>query len=89
MVSGVVTAVGGGIGSSVTLLDGRAPSEGGAMTLATGRTLTTVGFIGLGVGALAAAVGAVLWATSAPAPLSAISVVPLAGGGVVQFGGSF
>lgn len=48
----------------------------------------TGGFIALGAGVGVAAIGAVLLAT-APAPLKQVSVVPTAGGAVVQFGGSF
>ena len=57
--------------------------------MVTARTLTTVGFVGVGVGALTAVVGAIVWGTAAPAPVTNVSLVPLSGGGVVQFGGQF
>lgn len=58
-----------------------------AANLATGRTLTTVGFVGLGLGAAAAAAGAVLWATSSSGPQ--VTFVPTAQGGALVVGGSF
>lgn len=89
VVGGVLAGVGAGIGYSAKLNGDRASSPDTARSLATAQALTTVGFVGLGVGAVAAVAGAVLWGTSAPPPVSTISVIPMAGGGVVQFGGRF
>jgi hypothetical protein len=93
VVGGIFAGVGGGIGGgAVTQSIGMmrvASSVGDAEKLATGRALTTVGFVGLGVGAATAAVGAVLLGTAPAAPVQSVSVVPMTGGGVVQFGGTF
>ena len=85
-----VAAIGAGIGASAPKSpDGTlAQTPEAAQTLATGQTLTGVGFGVLGAGALTAAIGAVLWGTAAPPPAQ-VTVVPTAGGGVVQFGGTF
>ncbi len=84
----VVAGVGGAIGYGKNLNDRNVP-PGEIDSVITARTLTTVGFIGVGAGALTAVVGAILWGTAAPAPVSNIAVVPLSGGAVVQFGGQF
>jgi hypothetical protein len=92
-VSGIVAGVGGGIGgSAATTPIGSelvAADEMAERNLVTGRTLATVGFVGLGVGAATAAVGAILWGTAAKPPVSSVSVVPNANGAVVQLGGTF
>lgn len=85
---GVLAGVGGVIGYGKNLSGKDVPSEQ-IDSVITARTLTTVGFVGAGVGALTAVIGAILWGTAAPAPFSNVSVVPLSGGGVVQFGGQF
>ncbi|MGV3620191.1 MAG: hypothetical protein ACO1OB_05220 [Archangium sp.] len=88
VVGGVLAGVGAGIGGGVErTADGEIVSgqEGNASL---GRTLCTVGFIGAGVGAVTAIVGAIVWGTAAPAPVQA-SVSPVAGGAVVQLGGTF
>lgn len=92
-VAGLATLVAGaGIGGSAgktTLENGDvyAADPQAAGNLATGRTLTTVGFVGLGLGAAAAAVGAVLWATTPGAPQ--VTFMPTAQGGALVVGGSF
>lgn len=88
LVGGVLAGVGGGIGHSQGVA-GKDVPEAQLGTILGARTLTTVGFVGLGLGAVTAAVGAVLWGTAAPAPVTQLSVVPAVGGGVVQFGGRF
>lgn len=55
----------------------------------TGRDLMTVGFVGVGVGAAATALGLIVLASAPAAPVTSVSVVPTAGGGVVQIGGQF
>ena len=88
VVGGVLAGVGAGIGGGVDrTMDGEivAGQEGNAFL---GRTLCTVGFIGAGVGAVTAIVGAVVWGTAAPPPVQT-SVAPVAGGAVVQIGGTF
>jgi hypothetical protein len=92
-VAGLATLVAGaGIGGSAgktTLENGDvyAADPQAAANLATGRTLTAVGFVGLGLGAAAAAVGAVLWATTPGAPQ--VTFMPTAQGGALVVGGSF
>jgi|GEM_PF-1165994 hypothetical protein len=85
VVAGVGAAVGYGAPRSADNSVARDPAA--EASLGTARTLTTVGFIGLGVGALTGIVGAVLWGTAAPAPQ--VAVTPVAGGAVVQLGGTF
>lgn len=86
---GVLAGIGGGIGYTVGLNAGNVPDEQKLKSIVMARTLTTVGFVALGVGGAAAAIGAVIWGTAAKAPATQISVVPMSGGGVVQFGGQF
>jgi len=85
VVAGVGAAVGYGAPRSSDGSVARDPAA--EASLGTARTLTTVGFIGVGVGALTGLVGAVLWGTAAPAPQ--VSVTPVTGGAVVQLGGTF
>lgn len=90
-VGGIMAAVGGGVGGSIargSRMDWAA-DEAAVKQLQTGQTLATIGFVGLGVGAVTAAVGAVLWGTAAPAPVAQVSVVPVSNGAVVQLGGRF
>lgn len=89
VLGGVLAGVGAGMGYSVQLSGDKARTPEDARTLSMGQTLTTVGFVGLGLGAATTAVGAILWGTAAPAPVSSVSVMPTAGGGMVQFGGRF
>jgi hypothetical protein len=49
----------------------------------------TIGVTSLAVGAGTAALGAILFATAAPEPMKQLGVVPIEGGAVVQFGGTF
>ncbi len=81
-------AVGGGAGKLRVGNEGLYATDAeAAANLATGRTLTTVGFVGLGLGAAAAAVGAVLWASTPSSPK--VTFVPMAQGGAFVVGGSF
>lgn len=92
LVGAVLAASGAGLGfGSRTQVDGKwvAKSPTAASDVLTAQSLTTVGFVGLGVGAATAAVGAVLLGTAPSAPVQSVSVVPMTGGGVVQFGGTF
>lgn len=62
-VGGIIWGVGGGVAGGLKPNQGSvAPDQVG--TFQTARTLSTVGIVGLGVGAAAAAVGAVLWTTA-------------------------
>lgn len=88
VVGGVLAGIGGGIGYGQDLNAKNVPLEK-LDTVVTARALTTVGFVALGVGGVAAVVGAVLWGTAAAPPAPQISVVPMSGGGVVQLGGRF
>lgn len=88
LVGALVAGAGAGIGYRQDLKQMNVPA-GQVETLATAKTLTAVGFVGIGVGALAAGVGAILWGTAAPAPLTQVSVLPMTGGGVVLLGGEF
>lgn len=83
-----LAVAGAGMGYGLGLSDANVPPAS-LETIRTARTLTTVGFVGLGVGALTAGIGAVLWGTAAPPPVTQVTVVPTAGGGVVQLGGTF
>lgn len=84
----LVAGAGAGIGYRQDLKQMNVPAEQ-VETLATAKTLTAVGFVAVGAGALAAGVGAILWGTAAPAPLTQVSVLPVVGGGVVLLGGEF
>ena len=88
VVGAVLASVGAGIGYGKDLNMKNVPSSERDAVVAA-QTLTAVGFVGLGLGGVTAAIGGVLWGTAAPAPISNVSVVPMAGGGVVQFGGRF
>lgn len=90
-VGGIVAAIGGGVGGSITrgTQQDWAADAAAVQQLKTGQALATAGFVGLGLGAVTAAVGAVLWGTAAPAPSTQVSVVPVANGAVVQLGGTF
>jgi hypothetical protein len=88
VVGGVLAGAGAGIGYGKGLDKKNVPGDQ-LGTVVAARTLTTVGFVGMGIGAVTAAVGAILWGTAAPEPVTQISVVPAVGGGVVQFGGRF
>lgn len=78
---------GAAFGFSAPLKGGSASTNEAAQQLATGKLLTTVGFVGAGVGALTALFGATLRGTANEAPV--IGVSPVVGGGVVQVGGEF
>lgn len=89
VVGGVLAGVGAGLGYTAARDGDHFGSTAAAQQAATGRTLATVGFIGLGAGAVTAAVGAILRVTARSPPTTQLSVVPVAGGGVFQVGGRF
>jgi hypothetical protein len=89
LVGGVVSGVGCAVGCAVKPDANGYLSSAEAQSAATGRTLMTAGFVGVGVGVGVAAVGAVLMAVAGPVPGSSVSMVPVSGGAVVQFGGRF
>jgi hypothetical protein len=62
-VGGIIWGVSGGVAGGLKPNQGSVPSDQ-VGTFQTARTLSTVGIVGLGVGAAAAAVGAVLWTTA-------------------------
>lgn len=85
---GVLAGVGAGVGFGQEV-NQRNVTPAQLEDLVTARTLTTIGFIGIGAGALTAAIGAILWGT-APAAPAQVSVLPVhGGGGVVVVGGHF
>jgi len=88
LAGGVIAGVGGGMAGGIER-DGMVTNAAGAVTAASARTLTGVGFVTLGVGAAVGVVGGVLLGLAPSAPVSSVSVVPVNGGGVVQFGGQF
>jgi hypothetical protein len=88
LAGGVIAGVGGGMAGGIER-DGNVTTSAGAKTAAEARTLTGVGFAVLGVGAAAGVLGGLLFAMAPSAPVSSVSVVPVNGGGVVQFGGQF
>ena len=89
VLGGILATVGCGVGCAVTPTSQGSVPAGQLEALRTGQTLTTVGLVSLGVGGVAAGIGALLWATAAPAPVASVTVLPVAGGGVVQLGGRF
>ncbi|MDP1824698.1 MAG: hypothetical protein Q8L48_15695 [Archangium sp.] len=89
VLGGVLAAVGCGFGCGVTPTMGGSLPEPQLEAARTGRALTGVGLAGLGIGAVAAGIGAVLWGTAAAAPVNTVTILPISGGGVVQFGGRF
>jgi hypothetical protein len=93
VIGGIVAAVGAGVApaSATTPLNGKvyANTPGDAQQLRTASSLATSGLIAVGVGALTAGVGAVLWGTAAPPPKTTMTVVPMVNGAVVQLGGTF
>ncbi len=88
LAGGVIAGVGGGQAAGIPR-DGMVTTAAGAATAASARTLTGVGFVTLGVGAAVGVVGGVLLGLAPSAPVSSVSLVPVNGGGVVQFGGQF
>ncbi|MBL8914636.1 MAG: hypothetical protein JNM17_28285 [Archangium sp.] len=85
-----LSAAGCGFGCSVTPGNpGMSIPEGQLGNATTGRSLMTVGFVGVGAGAAVAVVGAIVLATAPAAPVRSVSVVPVAGGAVLQMGGEF
>ena len=89
VVGAILAGTGGALGYGASRNGDLVPSGEVAREAATAQSLATAGFVGLGVGAVTAAVGAVVWGTAAPAPVAQVTVVPTVGGGVVQFGGRF
>ena len=83
----VLLGVGQGIGGSLGVVSGNVP-EAKVSDFQAARTLTGAGLVTLGVGAVAAAAGAVLWAI-APAPPVKVSAVPMQGGVMLGFQGEF
>jgi hypothetical protein len=88
LAGGIIAGVGGGQAAGIPR-DGMVTTAAGAATAASARTLTGVGFVTLGVGAAVGVVGGVLLGLAPSAPVSSVSLVPVNGGGVVQFGGQF
>lgn len=87
---GIVAAIGGAVGGSVQPQQGTGfVRQADLNSVVTGRALTTAGFIGVGVGAATAIVGAIVWGTAPAKPRTEISVTPVAGGAMVQVGGNF
>lgn len=89
VVGAALAGIGGGVGYSAKHSGDHAGSTAAAQQVETAQALTTVGFVALGAGVVTVAVGAILWGTARPPPVAQVSVVPVAGGGVVQFGGRF
>lgn len=83
---GVIAAIGAGIGGGVQLQGTQVPI-GQLDTILAARTLTTVGFIGMGLGVVSAAIGGVLWGTSKPRV--AVNFGVDGRGAWVQLGGRF
>jgi hypothetical protein len=88
-VGGVLMGAGCGLGCGVTPDDKGNISNDELNRVVPGRTLMTIGVTSLAIGAGAAALGAILLATAAPEPVKQLGVVPIEGGAVVQFGGTF
>ncbi|MDP3155258.1 MAG: hypothetical protein Q8N23_21445 [Archangium sp.] len=88
VVGAALAGVGAGLGYGADHSGDIASNPAMARQAATAQTLSTVGFVGMGVGAVAAGAGAILWGTAAPAPAQ-VSIMPIVGGGVLQVGGSF
>ena len=89
VVGGALAAIGCGTACGTTPTQNGSIPVGQAEAVRTGKTLTMIGWVGLGVGAVVAGVGAILWGTAPTAPGPQVTVAPVAGGGVVQIGGEF
>lgn len=87
VVGGVLLGAGCGLGCGVPVTPGGSVAPSDLERAVTGRGLMTAGIVTAVVGAGTAVVGALLWGTSKPAPSAAL--VPVNGGVVVQWGGSF
>lgn len=87
VVGGALAAIGAGIGGSLGVVRGNLPADK-VNDFHTAQALTSSGFVALGIGAAAAAVGAVVWATAPAAPVQ-VTAAPMAGGAMVGFQGEF
>lgn len=88
-VGGIVAGVGCAVGCAVKPQQ-EAVSASQLSALQTGRGLTTAGFVGIGVGAAATIVGAIVWGTAPATPSkTTVSLSPTAGGAMLQVGGAF
>ncbi|MFT3710394.1 MAG: hypothetical protein QM817_22450 [Archangium sp.] len=87
-VGAVLSAVGCGVGCAVPVNNGAVIDRRDIPNLQTGAALMGTGFTAIAIGAGVGVIGSIVLA-SAPAPVKSVSVVPTAGGAVVQFGGSF
>jgi hypothetical protein len=91
VIGGVLFAVGQGIGRSVVLDENLNVPRAQLGSFETGRTLTTVGLVGAGVGVATAIVGAVLWGVNVNQPESRVTagLVPVPGGAAFSVQGAF
>lgn len=64
------------------------PAGEGPTAAATGATLQTLGWVGVGVGVAAAATGGFLWWKDAKAPTASLAVAPMPGGVMVGLSGA-
>lgn len=87
VVGAVLLGAGAGIGGSLGVNQGNVPADKVA-EWRTAQTLSGAGLVTLGVGAVAAAIGGIVWATAPAAPVK-VTVAPLAGGAVLGFQGEF
>lgn len=87
VVGAVLLGAGAGIGGSLGVKDGNVPADKVA-DWRTAQTLSGAGLVTLGVGAVAAAIGGIVWATAPAAPVQ-VTVAPLAGGAVMGLQGEF
>jgi hypothetical protein len=88
VVGAVLFAIGQGVGGGLTLDGNQNLPREQLSTFHTAQTLSTAGLIGLGAGAAAAAVGAVIWGIAPGAPIKAV-VVPSASGATFSVQGAF
>lgn len=87
VVGAVLLGAGQGIGGSLGVTQGNIPADK-VNDYRTAQTLTGAGLVTLGVGAVAAAIGGVVWATAPAAPVK-VTVAPMAGGAMIGLQGEF
>ncbi|MFZ5442773.1 MAG: hypothetical protein ACOZQL_22375 [Myxococcota bacterium] len=87
VVGAVLLGAGQGIGGSLGVMDGNIPADK-VNDYRTAQTLTGAGLVTLGVGAAAALVGGIVWATAPAAPVK-VTAVPTAGGAMFGIQGEF
>lgn len=87
VVGAVLFGAGAGLGGSLGVVGGNVPADK-VGDWRTAQALSGAGLVTLGVGAVAAAIGGIVWATAPTAPVK-VTAAPLAGGAMVGLQGEF